>query len=596
MKKFLQQTLASFLGSLAGLFFFFALSGGGLLILIIALLLSNNTPKIENQSALVFNLNNQINDYQYDGNLFSLLSSNKNRLLSLREVTSAINKAAKDNRISTLYLDGSKGNIVSGYANLTEIRNALENFKASGKKIIAYNVSYNEPDYFLTSIADEINLNPIGSMEMNGFASSRLFFASALEKYGIGVQVIRVGKYKSAIEPFTLNNYSRESAIQTSELLADLWDSYVENITKDRFLKMGEINNIADNKGILQAKEAKDLKLVDQLRYQDEIITQLKEITNNKDKDSFRQVTIQDYLAANSPNNTNNNRQIAILYLEGTIVDGEGRIGEIGSERFTSEIRKIRQDKNIKGVIVRINSPGGSAIASELILRELQLTAKEKPLVVSMGNVAASGGYWIATAGERIFASNNTITGSIGVFGLLFNMEKIANDNGINNKVIKTNKFANLGNSFNAKSEAELDIFQQKVESIYELFLKRVSTARNLPIPQVEEIAQGRVWSGKSAQKIGLVDEIGGLDKSIEYLDEKLQLNNNYKLVSFPEKRNWQVELINQLNNSKIANDVTDKETLAKIIWELNTELSLREIIQNPNQVYTILPYKLNIK
>ena len=359
---------------------------------------------------------------------------------------------------------------------------------------------------------------------------------------------------------------------------------------------MGEINNIADNKGILQAKEAKDLKLVDQLRYQDEIITQLKEITNNKDKDSFRQVTIQDYLAANSPNNTNNNRQIAILYLEGTIVDGEGRIGEIGSERFTSEIRKIRQDKNIKGVIVRINSPGGSAIASELILRELQLTAKEKPLVVSMGNVAASGGYWIATAGERIFASNNTITGSIGVFGLLFNMEKIANDNGINNKVIKTNKFANLGNSFNAKSEAELDIFQQKVESIYELFLKRVSTARNLPIPQVEEIAQGRVWSGKSAQKIGLVDEIGGLDKSIEYLDEKLQLNNNYKLVFFPEKRNWQVELINQLNNSKIANDVTDKETLAKIIWELNTELSLREIIQNPNQVYTILPYKLNIK
>jgi protease IV len=595
MKQFFKQTLASFVGSLAGLFFFLAISGGGLFIFILALLLSNNTPKIDNQSILVFNLNNQINDHQSEATLSSLLSENNNNL-TLREITTAINKAAKDDRITALYLDGSQGSITTGYASLMEIRTALENFKASGKKIIAYDVSQDEADYFLTSIASEINLNPMGGLEMNGFASSQLFFASALKKYGIGAQVIRVGKFKSAVEPFTLDNYSKESEAQTSELLKDLWDSYLENITKNRPLKTGEINNIADNKGILLAKEAKDLKLVDQLRYQDEIITQLKDLTNNKSEDSFRQVTIKDYLAANPSDDSNNNNHIAILYLEGTIVDGEGRIGEVGSQRFVTEIRKIRKDKNIKGVIARINSPGGSAVASELILRELQLTAKEKPLVISMGNVAASGGYWIATAGERIFASNNTITGSIGVFGLLFNVEKIAKDNGINNGVIKTNKFANLGNSFNAKNEAELGIFQQNVEYIYELFLERVSTARNLPIPKVAEIAQGRVWSGKSAQKIGLVDEIGGLDKSLEYLNKKLQLKNSYKVVSFPEQRTWEAQLLNRLSSSQIESNLTDKEKLAKIIWELNTELELTNILKNPNQVYTILPYKLNIK
>ncbi|BAQ65393.1 signal peptide peptidase SppA [Geminocystis sp. NIES-3709] len=596
MKKFLQQILASFIGNLAGLFFFFALSGAGLLIFFFALLLSGNTPKIENQSALVFNLNTQISDSQSESNLSSLISSNNTQTLTLREITLAINTAAKDNRITTLFLDGSQGNITTGYASLTEIRTALENFKASGKKIIAYNVSTGETDYFLTSIADEINLNPIGGMEMNGFASSQLFFASGLEKYGIGSQIIRVGKYKSAVEPFTRNDFSPESEIQTSELLDDLWDSYLEVITKNRPLKTGEINNIADNKGILQPEEAKDLKLVDQLIYEDQIIDRLKTITNSKDEDTFHQVTIRDYLTANTSSDTPQNNKIAILYVEGSIVDGEGRIREVGSNRFVNEIRKIRQDKNIKGVVVRINSPGGSAVASELILRELQLTASEKPLVISMGDVAASGGYWIATAGERIFASNNTITGSIGVFGLLFNIENIANQNGISNDVIKTNQFADLGNTFKPKTEPELAIFQQGVEKIYELFLERVSLSRNLPVSKVVDIAQGRVWSGKSAQKIGLVDEIGGLDASIQYLNEKLQLNDNYDIVSYPESRTWEIELINRLNNTKLANNLTDKEILTKIIWELNTELNLKDILQNPHQVYSILPYKLNIK
>lgn len=312
--------------------------------------------------------------------------------------------------------------------------------------------------------------------------------------------MVRVGKYKSAVEPFILDNYSPESKLQTQDLIDDLWNSYIENVTNNRDLKAGEINNIADNKGILQASEAKNLKIIDQIKYEDEIISQLKTITNSENEDNFRKISIKDYITAN-PEETSSSNQIAILYVEGTIVDGEGRIGEVGGNRYVAEIRKIRQNDDIKGVIVRINSPGGSAIASELILRELQLTAKEKPVVVSMGDVAASGGYWISTAGEKVFASNNTITGSIGVFGLIFNVEDIAQNNGINNEVVKTNKFADLGNGFAPKTDAELSVIQQGVDQVYDLFLERVSKARNLPMEKVVEIAQGRVWSGQAAQK-----------------------------------------------------------------------------------------------
>lgn len=595
MKNFLKQTFASFLGSLASLSLLALLSSGGLLFLVVILFSMSNIPKIENQSALVFNLNSQINDYQSESDLSSLLSNNTVERLNLRDIVYAINTAAQDKRISVLYLDGSKGNILTGYASLTEIKNALENFKASGKKIIAYNVSKGEQDYFITSIADDVILNPMGAIEMNGFASSQLFFASALKKYGIGVQVLRVGKFKSAVEPFLLDSFSRESRLQTQELIDDLWSSFIENVSNNRELKSGEINNIADNKGILQASEAQELKIVDYLKYEDEIISELKTITNSQDQDQFRQVSIKEYLRAN-PEATNNSNQIAILYVEGTIVDGQGRIGQVGGDRYVEEIRKIRQNDNIKGVVVRINSPGGSAIASELILRELQLTAKEKPLVVSMGDVAASGGYWISTAGERVFASSNTITGSIGVFGLLFNIEDIAKNNGINNEIVKTNNFADLGNSFAPKTSAELAIMQQGVEKIYDLFLERVSQARNMPINQVAEIAQGRIWSGQTAQRIGLVDEIGGLKKTIEYLNDKLELNNNYQLVNFPEKRTWQQELIEQLGGTKIDGQLTNKEKLLKLIWEQNTELELQEILRNPHQIYTILPFKLNIK
>ena len=332
MKKFLRQVLASALGSFAGLFFFFIVTSGGFLLLLVALLMSNNPLKIENQSALVFNLTSPISDYHNEVNLSSLVGDNKSSL-NLRQITSAINKAAKDDRISALYLDGSEGNTLAGYATLTEIRNALENFSNSGKKIIAYNVAAGEKDYFLTSIADEINLNPMGMMELNGLASSQLFFADAFEKYGVGVQIIRVGKYKSAIEPFILSNYSRESKLQTAELLDDIWNSFLEKTSKNRSITTDNFDNIANSQGILASQEAKDLKLIDKVSYQDEIIDQLKTITNSQSKYNFRQVDIKTYLNANPTSQNYSNNKIAVLYLEGAIVDGEGQVGQVGSIR-----------------------------------------------------------------------------------------------------------------------------------------------------------------------------------------------------------------------------------------------------------------------
>ncbi len=595
MKKFLQQILASFLGSLAGLFFFFALSTTGLIIFFLILLFSDTTPQIENQSALVFNLGSQIKDNHSDTDLENLLSEDTKEKLTVRQITEAINKAAENDKIVALFLDGSKGNINLGYGSLTEIKIALENFKNSGKKIFTYNVSAGEKDYFLTSMADEASLNPMGLMEMNGLGTSPLFFADALQKYGIGVQVLRVGKFKSAVEPFTRNNYSPESRQQTAELLTDIWNFYLKQVTENRDLTRGQINNIADNRGILKAQEAKELKLIDQVAYLDNVVSKLKEVTNTKDQDSFRKIGIKSYLEATESKSISKNK-IAILYIEGGIVDGKGKIGEVGSVRFTKQIQKIRENKDIKGIVVRINSPGGSALASELILRELQLTAQEKPIIISMGDVAASGGYWIATAGEKIFANDSTITGSIGVFGLLFNLEKITQNNGINTDVVKTNEFADIGNGFKVKTPAELKVLQTSVEQTYDLFLNKVAKARNLPKEKVAEIAQGRVWSGEDAQQIGLVDEIGGLDSALEYLSAQLDLGDDYQVEEYPEKRSLEAELLEKLSETKMGNELTNYNNLAQLIWQFNSDLELQEILTNPYQVYTILPFKLNIE
>ena len=595
MNKFLQQTWASFLGSIAGFLFILALGTGGLLVVFINLILSDTTPQIEDKSALVFNLASRIKDSESEANLTEIISEDITETITVRQATEAINKAAKDERIRAIFLDGRKGNINSGYASLTEIRSALEKFKASGKKIITYNLNYGEKDYYLTSVADQIIINPMGLIEINGFSTPQLFFANGLDKYGIGVQVIRAGKYKSAVEPFLRNNYSEDSKLQTQELLNNLWNNYLKKVSDSRNLSPNNIQNIADNNPVLNAQEAQKLGLVDQVAYFDEVVTNLQNITDSNDNNSFRKIGIKKYLTA-TKKTVNSNQKIAIIYAEGRIVTGKGEIGQVGSNRFSEQLAKIRQDKDIKAVILRINTPGGSAVASEIILRELQLTAEKKPIIVSMGNVAASGGYWIATVGDKIFAENSTITGSIGVFGLLFNLEEIANNNGINYDVVKTAKFADLNIAFREKTANELEIYQTQVERFYNLFLKKVATARNLTTEKVDTLAQGRVWSGESAKRVGLVDEIGGLENAIQYTVNKLNLGDNWQIEEYPEKRTWETEIIERLSEAKMQSQLSDREMIALMIGKLKSELDLQEIVNEPNKIYTILPFKLEIE
>jgi protease-4 len=595
MKKFLQQILASFIGSVSGILFLLFLGGGGLIILLIALILSEDKPIVENQSALVFNLASQIKERESDVTLESLLSPDETETLTLYQVTKAIKKASQDDRISAIFLDGSQGNIETGYASLTEIRTALEDFKKTGKKIIAYGVNYGEKDYFLSSIADTIIMNPMGLVEINGFSSPQLFFASALQKYGIGFQIVRAGKYKAAVEPFIRDNYSQESKEQTQVLLNSLWQNYVTLVSQSRKISTDKIKNLGNNTPLLYPEEAQKLGIINQIAYFDEVKTKLKEITQSEKEDSFKQISINKYLTAIEDNDLEDNK-IAILYAEGTIVSGQGNIEEIGSEYYAQQIQKIREDEDIKAVILRINSPGGSAVASELILRELQLTAKEKPVIVSMGDVAASGGYWIATVGEKIFAEKSTITGSIGVFGLLLNLEKISTNNGINYDVVTTNKFADMGGIFREKTTAEIKVYEQSVDKIYSLFLDKVAKSRKLTKNQVANIAQGRVWTGEDAKKVGLVDEIGGLNATINYTVNKLQLGNKYQIEEYPEQRTWGSEFTEKLSETQLQQKMNNPEMMALTLSQLKSELKIKEILQNPTKIYAILPFKLEIE
>ncbi|MGL5793341.1 MAG: signal peptide peptidase SppA, partial [Waterburya sp.] len=468
----------------------------------------------------------QVKDSQPPVNLAQAFSDNEQEIITLRRVLQSIEKATKDDRIVALLLDGRKGDTLNGYATLAEVRSALKKFQAAGKKIIAYDVTLSEKEYYLASLADEIIVNPMGVMEFNGLSSKQMFFKGALEKYGVGVQVIRVGDYKSAVEPYIRSDLSPANREQTRALLTDVWGQFLTTIADSRNLNTDKLQKIVDDQGYLEPQDATKIGLIDQIGYYDNVAADLRKLTGEvkeSKEDSFRQVDLGTYVDQTIRSTevvSEETPKVAVIYAEGAIVDGKGGIETIGSDRFAEEFRDLREDKNVKAIVLRVNSPGGSATASEVILREILLTKKEKPVIISMGNTAASGGYWIAAGGNQIFAEENTITGSIGVFGLLSNIEKIANNHGVTWDVVKTGELADIDSNLRPKTEAELAVYQKSVDKTYQLFLRKVSHYRQLPEAKVKEIARGRIWSGKEAVKIGLVDRIGGLESAIAYAAE----------------------------------------------------------------------------
>ncbi|MEO0012936.1 MAG: hypothetical protein RLZZ535_1325 [Cyanobacteriota bacterium] len=599
MRQFLKQTFASTIGSMIGLCLFLGLSIGGLvLILLTAVSDEEKIQGIQDQSVLVFDLSTQVKDFKSSANLAQTFSAEKQETITLRKVLQSIDEAAKDDRIVAMLLDGRKVGIPNGYATTEEVRTALAKFKATGKKIIAYDVTLSEQEYYLASLADEVIVNPMGTMELNGLSSQQMFFKGALEKYGVGVQVIRVGDYKSAVEPYLRADFSPANKEQTKVLLSDLWGKFLNHVADSRKLNSGKLQQLVDAQGYLEPQEAKQAGLIDQVGYYDQVVSKLRTLTEETEEtESFRQVDLGTYAnetISSTQVTSKAAEKIAVIYAEGAIVDGNGSIETVGSDRFTEDFQELREDESVRAVVLRINSPGGSATASDVILREILLTKKKKPVIVSMGNVAASGGYWIAAGADQIFAEENTITGSIGVFGLLSNIQEIAQDNGVTWDVVKTGKFADIDSNVRPKTAAELAIYQQSVDKTYGLFLSKVADYRHLPLDKVKEIARGRVWSGKEAIKIGLVDRLGGLESAIAFAAKKANLGNSWQLEEYPQQNPFDTQIL-QLFTAKILESQATKDPLTAELLKLKQEVSMLRAFNDPSGVYARLPFNFEI-
>lgn len=454
------------------------------------------------------------------------------KTLGLDDILKSIDHAKDDDKIKGIYLDVSY--LMTGFASIEEIRDALIDFKKSGKFIIAYSEVYSQSAYYLASVANKIYLNPQGILELKGFSSEVMFFKGALEKLDIEAQIIKVGTYKSAVEPFILDKMSDANRLQTTELLGSMYNHFSAQIAVSRKIPQDSIVAIADGLKSRSPEDAVKYKLIDALKYKDEVLDELKAKTGIEKKKNLKTVSVSNY-ASTITNSSNASDRIAVIYANGEITSGEGDENTIGSEGISKALRKARLDEKVKAVVLRVNSPGGSSLASDVIWREVLLTKKVKPIVVSMGDYAASGGYYIACAADSIFAEPNTITGSIGVFAIIPNMKGFFNNKlGLTFDGVKTGQFADLGDISRPLTTSEKMILQREVNRTYSNFTRIVANGRKISQTYVDSIGQGRVWTGEQAIKLKLVDRIGHLEDAIASAAKKAKIKE-YKVVNYPE-------------------------------------------------------------
>jgi protease-4 len=563
---------------------------------LVAVLGASNKPTVPSKAVLVFDLGTSLTDGERDPEPGELLNEALNGAAgatqSLPEIIEALDRAGSDSHITALFLTGNLQ--AAGPAQLRELREAIQRFKAK-KPVLAYNMNWSKRDYYLAAGATRVFINPVGMMEVNGLATEPMFFGEAFKRYGIEVQVTRVGKYKSAVEPFILDRMSDSNREQVQKLLDDIWGEWKDTVAKDRKRTPSDLQVIADEKGMLEAEEAKGLGLVDRIAPYDEVLDELKTLAGKQTKDrDFPQITLATY--AGIPGDARSGKvRIAVVVAEGDIVDGEGKPSQIGGERVSRELRKLRMDDRVKAVVLRVNSGGGSAAASELIQREVVLTKKVKPVVVSMGYVAASGGYWISTYGDRIFAEPTTITGSIGVFGLLPNVKKLANDHGITWDFVQTAKLANPMTLTRPKNDLELNRIQGLVDHIYDQFLTKVADSRKMQKEAVHEIAQGRVWSGQEALKLGLVDELGGLGEAVRHAAKLAKAENDFYVVGPEHEPDMVKELIRNLGQGK-PRKLAKSGPVDALADAFRLQLEHLSALNDPQGVYARMPFEFNLR
>ncbi len=591
MKQFFKFVFASFLG--------FLLTIVIIILILVAYIASsgnNKSTEVDSDSVLHIQFTKEIPE-RTPSNPFSglgFLGLDEDRDIGLNDILANIKKAKTDDNIKGIFLDES--DMMSGQATVEEVRNALIDFKKSGKFIIAYSEVYTQQFYYLASVADKIYINPKGIFEFKGFSSQITFLKGAMDKLGIEAQIIKVGTYKSAVEPYFLTKMSDANRLQVTSYLGSMYDHFLTGISLSRGINKDTLFNYANQLRIQFPEDALKYKLVDGLKYKDEILDELRQRTGIEAKKDIHSVEINEYNQNDGTSDDDNDKKgsknkIAIVYASGEINGGDGDDNSIGSERISEALRKVRLDDKVKAVVLRVNSPGGSSLASDVIWREVMLTKKAKPVIVSMGDYAASGGYYISCAADSIIAEPNTITGSIGIFAILPNLQKLFNDKlGITFDGVTTGKYADLGDISRPLSPDERAILQNQVNRGYDEFTKAVATGRHKTQKYIDSIGQGRVWTGAQAVKIGLVDRLGNINDAIASAAKMAKLKH-YKIDAYPDQKS-KLNKVGSLLNSEIKMRTIKSELGDNYIYYQQIK-GVTQMMRTPQ---ARLPYEIQIK
>lgn len=586
MKKFFSTFLAALIGSVAGGFI--------LLLLFIGMIvgiasMGESEVKIKPKTVLWLDLTGEIVERASNNPFEDMVGSLSGdaKQIGLNDLLANIKKAARDENISGIHLES--GLLMAGYATIEEIRNALLEFKKSGKFIYSFAPVYTQKAYYLASVADKVYLPPMGMLEFNGIHSQNVYFKGMLEKVGVDMQIVRHGKFKSAVEPFMLDKMSDASRLQTEKYVFSIWNGMLQKIAIQRNISESDLNALVDMGPVFADQQILvDKGLIDGLKYKDEVLSELKEKLDVEEKDDIEAVTHAKYTKVYVAGETKGlaKDKIAVIYAEGEI-DGSSS-GGIQSDKLSRTIRIARRDSSIKAIVLRINSPGGSALGSELIWREVKLAQETKPTVVSMGDLAASGGYYIACAADSIVAQPNTLTGSIGIFGMIPNTGELMKKIGLSFDGVKTNKFSDLPSLTRPFTSDERDLMQSYIERGYEVFLTRCADGRHTTTASIDSVGQGRVWAGVNALEIGLVDKIGGLDDAIGIAKGMAKLEK-FRIVELPEVPDPIEELVKELTGDA-------KMYFGKMILGEEYEyMKILKTMQGRDQIQARLPYDITL-
>lgn len=592
MKDFFKFTLATVTGIIVSSIVLFFI---GIMVIFGIVSSSDTETVVKKNSVMMLDLDGTLVERTQESleGIFSSLTGNNSKVYGLNDILASIKKAKENENIKGIYIQASS--LESQYASLQAIRNALSDFKESGKFIVAYSDNYTQRLYYLSSVADKVLLNPKGMIEWRGIASVPIFYKDLLQKVGIEMQIFKVGTYKSAVEPFIATEMSPANKEQVTEYINSIWGEVVKGVSTSRKISSDSLNIFADRMLMFYpAEESIKCGLADTLIYKNNVRDYLKRLANIDKDERLPILDLSDMINVkkNIPKDKSGNI-IAIYYAAGEITDQPSSVatdgGIVGNE-VISDLRKLKEDDDVKAVILRVNSPGGSAFASEQIWHAIKELKTEKPVIVSMGDYAASGGYYISCVADTIVAEPTTLTGSIGIFGMIPNVKELTEKVGLTFDVVKTNKFADFGNIMRPFNNDEKALMQMMITEGYNTFITRCAEGRHMTKEAIEKIAEGRVWTGEMAKNLGLVDELGGIDKALDIAVKKADIEG-YTVVAYPAKK----DIFSTLFESVPGNYVESKLLKSKL-GDYYKNFSLLKNLSEQSMIQARLPFELNVK